>query len=120
MARLVEALNKVYADKHITIKTTVDDLTFFGDERDLMELLGNLLDNACKYGRSIASLSVTREEQAIRCVIEDDGSGIADTRLNGSGDYQTRFVNTDDYRAQEFPNGTATTVATYFLRINKA
>ena len=48
------------------------------------------------------------------------GSGIADTRLNGSGDYQTRFVNTDDYRAQEFPNGTATTVATYFLRINKA
>ena len=48
------------------------------------------------------------------------GSGIADTRLNGSGNYQTRFVNTDDYRAQEFPNGTATTVATYFLRINKA
>ena len=48
------------------------------------------------------------------------GSGIADTRLNGSGDYQTRYVNTDDYRAQEFPNGTATTIATYFLRINKA
>ena len=48
------------------------------------------------------------------------GSGIADTRLNGSGNYQTRFVNTNDYRAQEFPNGTATTIATYFLRINKA
>jgi len=48
------------------------------------------------------------------------GSGIADTRLNGSGNYQTRFVNTDDYRAQEFPNGTATTIATYFLRINKS
>jgi len=47
------------------------------------------------------------------------GSGIADTRLNGSGNYQTRQVG-DDYRAQEFPNGTATTVATYFLRINKA
>ena len=48
------------------------------------------------------------------------GSGIADTRLNGSGNYQTRFVHGDDYRAQEFPNGTSTTVATYFLRINKA
>jgi len=48
------------------------------------------------------------------------GSGIADTRLNGSGNYQTRYVNTDDYRAQEFPNGTATTISTYFLRINKA
>ena len=48
------------------------------------------------------------------------GSGIADTRLNGSGNYQTRFVNTDDYRAQEFPNGSATTIATYYLRINKS
>ena len=48
------------------------------------------------------------------------GSGIADTRLNGAGNYQTRFVNTDDYRAQEFPNGTPTTINTYFLRINKS
>ena len=48
------------------------------------------------------------------------GSGIADTRLNGSGNYQTRFVNTDDYRAQEFPDGTATTVNTYYLRLIKA
>ena len=48
------------------------------------------------------------------------GSGMADTRLNGSGDYQTRFVNTDDYRAQEFPNGTSTTINTYYLRINKS
>jgi len=48
------------------------------------------------------------------------GSGIADTRLNGSGNYQTRFVNTDDYRAQEFPNGTPTTINTYYLRINKS
>ena len=48
------------------------------------------------------------------------GSGMADTRLNGSGNYQTRFVNTDDYRAQEFPNGTPTTINTYYLRINKS
>ena len=48
------------------------------------------------------------------------GSGMGDTRLNGSGNYQTRFVNTNDYRAQEFPNGSATTVNTYYLKINKA
>ena len=48
------------------------------------------------------------------------GSGMADTRLNGSGNYQTRQINTDDYRAQEFPDGTATTIATYYLRINKS
>ena len=47
------------------------------------------------------------------------GSGMANTILNGSGNYQTRFVNTNDYRAQEFPNGTAITANTYFLRIRK-
>lgn len=45
------------------------------------------------------------------------GSGMTDTKLNGSGNYQTRFVNTNDYRAQEFPNGTAVTQNTYYLRI---
>ena len=48
------------------------------------------------------------------------GSGIADTILDGSGNYQTRYVNTDDYRAQEFPNGSTTTAATYYLRIHKS
>ena len=45
------------------------------------------------------------------------GTGIADTRLNGSGNYQTRFVNADDYRAQEFPDGSPTTINTYYLRL---
>jgi hypothetical protein len=48
------------------------------------------------------------------------GSGMVDTILNGSGNYQTRFVNNDDYRAQEFPNGSAVTAATYYLRIHKS
>ena len=48
------------------------------------------------------------------------GSGMANTILNGSGNYQTRYVNTNDYRAQEFPNGTAVTANTYYLRINKS
>ena len=48
------------------------------------------------------------------------GTGMADTRLDGSGNYQTRFVNANDYRAQEFPNGSTSTIATTFLRIAKA
>ena len=47
------------------------------------------------------------------------GTGMANTILNGSGNYQTRFVNADDYRAQEFPDGTPVTTDTYYLRINK-
>ena len=48
------------------------------------------------------------------------GTGMADTILNGSGNYQTRFVNANDYRAQEFPNGSVITASTYYLRINKS
>ena len=48
------------------------------------------------------------------------GTGIADTRLNGSGNYQQRFVNANDYRAQEFPDGSPTTINTYYLRLIKA
>ena len=47
------------------------------------------------------------------------GSGMGDTTLNGAGDYQTLQVG-DDYRAQEFPNGTAVTTNTYYLKINKS
>jgi len=47
------------------------------------------------------------------------GSGMGDTILNGSGNYQTRFVNVDDYRAQEFPNGSPVTINTYYLRIGQ-
>ena len=48
------------------------------------------------------------------------GSGMADTILTGSGDYQQRFVNADDYRAQEFPNGSASTANTWYLKISKS
>ena len=46
------------------------------------------------------------------------GSAMVNTKLDGSGNRQTRQVG-DDYRAQEFPNGTAQTISTYNLRINK-
>jgi hypothetical protein len=47
------------------------------------------------------------------------GSGMADTILSGTGDYQTFQAGGDDYRAQEFPNGTPSTANTYYLKIRK-
>ena len=45
---------------------------------------------------------------------------MVDTRLTGgTGNYQTRKVSANDYRAQEFPNGTPTTINSYFLKIQK-
>lgn len=47
------------------------------------------------------------------------GTVMTDTRLDGSGNYQTRFVNGDDYRAQEFPNGSSSVVTSYSLKVRK-
>jgi len=46
------------------------------------------------------------------------GTAMVDTKLDGAGNYLTRQVS-DDYRSQEMPNGTAQTITTYNLRINK-
>ena len=48
------------------------------------------------------------------------GSGMVDTRLDGTGNYQQRFVNANDYRTQEFPNGSPQTINTYFLKITRS
>lgn len=54
-----------------------------------------------------------------------DGSGnnsgtVTDQRLNGSGNYQTQFVGADDYRAQEWPDGSHAIANTYTLKVRKA
>ena len=48
------------------------------------------------------------------------GSGMSDTRLDGGGNYQQRFVNANDYRTQEFPDGSPQTINEYFLRITRS
>jgi len=47
------------------------------------------------------------------------GSGMTDKKLDGST-YETRFVNANDYRTQEFPSGSPQTINTYFLKITRS
>ncbi|HEX5055665.1 MAG TPA: ATP-binding protein [Gammaproteobacteria bacterium] len=75
--RLVAALKKVYAGKSVRFTATVrQDVFFNGAEPDLMELLGNILENAFKYGRSRVSLAATVEGAALVIAVADDGPGV--------------------------------------------
>ena len=80
---IVEALKKVYADKSPEIISEVDDDTEFPGERgDLAEILGNLLDNACKWCRRRVKLEVRpiapsgSARAGMQIVVEDDGPGM--------------------------------------------
>jgi len=76
---LKQALTKVYQSDGVTLSLTVEDETFYGDERDFMELLGNLLDNACKYGGGTVCLRVVGGD-LLTLIVEDDGPGIPSER----------------------------------------
>ena len=82
--RLLRALNTAYRERGIQVSQSMPEgLMVRGDERDLMEMLGNLLENAFKYtaGRvAISGEALTAVEGAqparIALVIDDDGPGI--------------------------------------------
>jgi two-component system sensor histidine kinase PhoQ len=77
------ALLKVYGHKDLSIELAVAPAAqFMGDRGDLTELLGNVLDNACKWCRGRVRLTATGEPTAaarerLCVVVEDDGPGIS-------------------------------------------
>jgi len=80
--RMLESLLKVYKEKPVNINVSVgSDITFKGDEGDLMELLGNLLDNAFKWTKNRIDISAERKKNKLHIVIMDDGPGISQDQI---------------------------------------
>jgi two-component system, OmpR family, sensor histidine kinase PhoQ len=83
VAELRVALLKVYARKDLSIELVVaPNCQFIGDRGDLTELLGNVLDNACKWCRSAVRLTASVDgsfamRERLSIVVEDDGPGIS-------------------------------------------
>jgi two-component system, OmpR family, sensor histidine kinase PhoQ len=82
-AELRATLLRVYAHKDLVIELAVAPTAqFIGDRGDLTELLGNLLDNACKWCRTRVRFSANIDESAgarerLCLIVEDDGPGIS-------------------------------------------
>lgn len=75
--KLLASLTKVYRHKKLQTHFKFDDdAIFHGEQGDLMELMGNLLDNACKFAISEVKVTVHRHLERLQIEIEDDGPGI--------------------------------------------
>lgn len=78
------ALMKVYAHKDLSLELAIErESQFVGDRGDFTELLGNLVDNACKWCRGHVRVTVATDPQAsprqrLSVVVEDDGPGISE------------------------------------------
>jgi signal transduction histidine kinase len=85
IARLVRAMARIHDERGLDLSADVpDSLRFKGEQQDLEEIVGNLLDNACKWARSKVSVSVQvkrqpseQEDGRFVIFIDDDGPGLS-------------------------------------------
>ena len=76
IADLVTTLQRIHRERALHIETHLPPGgVFSGDRDDLLELLGNLLDNACQWARTTVRLSAVLEPEILSLRIEDDGPG---------------------------------------------
>lgn len=79
---LVRVMHKVHAARALTLRCADigADVVFAGEEQDLQEILGNLLDNACKWAGAVVSVEAHRAGDAaapmVVITVQDDGPGI--------------------------------------------
>jgi signal transduction histidine kinase len=79
---LAQLLKNIYAEKQLLIKVSAPDLLIHFDREDLLEMLGNLLDNACKWAKHQVSVEISVSSM-LTISVADDGPGCsqADTEF---------------------------------------
>jgi len=85
VTRLVRAMNRIHGDRGVELNCRIaDHARFKGEQQDFEEIVGNLVDNACKWARRVASVTVqqapgdgTGEGGVLTLLIDDDGPGLS-------------------------------------------
>src|SRR5204862_1589580 len=80
---LARSMEKIHRDRGIAIDIDAPrDIRFRGEKQDLEEMVGNLVDNACKWAQSRVAVEVlaaradTQAGSTLRVVVDDDGPGL--------------------------------------------
>ena len=98
LARLARTLQHLYGESGRIIDVACDDdpaLRFAGEAQDLEQMVGNLMENACKWSRGIIEVGARIEDRRLLISVDDDGPGL-------TGDQRTAAV----VRGQRFDQAT--------------
>jgi signal transduction histidine kinase len=77
VAGLVRTMERLYADRSLSIRADVpSDCAVRVPMEDLEEMIGNLLDNACKWTKSLVTISAATEGARVVITVDDDGGGL--------------------------------------------
>lgn len=81
--KLLNSLQKIYHDKQLLfIENIESELTFKGDEADFLEIIGNLMDNACKAAKKKIAITIIKQQSLLIVIVEDDGCGIEPDKID--------------------------------------
>ncbi|MEO1476878.1 MAG: HAMP domain-containing sensor histidine kinase, partial [Pseudomonadota bacterium] len=79
LSDLSRLLNKLFANDGITVTAdSAKRLMVRGEKQDLEEMVGNLMENACKWAKSEVHVTVRRVGQNVFIEVDDDGDGLAE------------------------------------------
>ncbi len=88
---LVGALQQLYGERELEIEYQLPDQGRLPQDReDMLELLGNLLDNACKWAHKRVRFCLESGDKGVLLVVEDDGQGVSDDELERLGERGVR------------------------------
>ena len=82
LEELAHALERIYRGRAMVIDWRAsEDLVFQGERQDLMEIVGNVLENACKYGDDrVTAVAAARGPNRFVLVVDDNGAGLPAAR----------------------------------------
>lgn len=78
---LRDTLVRIHAGRNVALETSVGPgAAFAGERQDLEELLGNVMDNACKWaaGRVVVTTAAAAADGRLHVTVDDDGPGLTD------------------------------------------
>ena len=93
---MIKVLSKIYPQIKINFEYFGSTSSLNLDREDMLELIGNLLDNACKFANQTVEIQISLSPDHVKISIDDDGEGISKAEMN---EIKKRGVRLDESKA---------------------